>query len=127
MPKTILIVDDSDIVRRVLREFLARHAGAEAFQEAFDGRLAIIRVQEAKPDLIILDLSMPGMGGLRAAAELKLLAPEVPILLYTMHDARAEEVGVDAVVSKVDGLSVLAERVRSFLTEPTATSLTAKH
>jgi DNA-binding NarL/FixJ family response regulator len=127
MPKTVLIVDDSDIVRRVLREFLARHAGAEAFQEASDGRLAIIRVQESKPDLIILDLSMPGMGGLRAAAELKLLAPEVPILLYTMHDARAEEVGVDAVVTKVDGLSVLAERVRSFLTERTATSLTAKH
>jgi len=127
MPKTVLIVDDSDIVRRVLREFLARHAGAEAFQEASDGRLAIVRVQESKPDLIILDLSMPGMGGLRAAAGLKLLAPEVPILLYTMHDARAEEVGVDAVVSKVDGLSVLAERVRSFLTEPTATSLAAKH
>jgi len=127
MPKTVLIVDDSDIVRRVLREFLARHAGAEAFQEASDGRLAIVRVQERKPDLIILDLSMPGMGGLRAAAELKLLAPEVPILLYTMHDARAEEVGVDAVVSKVDGLSVLAERVRSFLTEPTATSRAAKH
>ena len=127
MPKTILIVDDSDIVRRVLREFLARHAGAEAFQEASDGRLAIVRVQESKPDLIILDLSMPGMGGLRAAAELKLLAPEVPILLYTMHDARAEEVGVDAVVSKVDGLSVLADRVRSFLTEPTATSLAANN
>jgi DNA-binding NarL/FixJ family response regulator len=127
MPKTILIVDDSDIVRRVLREFLVRHAGAEAFQEASDGRLAIVRVQESKPDLIILDLSMPGMGGLRAAAELKLLAPEVPILLYTMHDARAEEVGVDAVVSKVDGLDVLAERVRSFLTEPTATSLAANN
>jgi DNA-binding NarL/FixJ family response regulator len=127
MPKTILIVDDSDIVRRVLREFLARHAGAEAFQEASDGRLAIVRLQESKPDLIILDLSMPGMGGLRAAAELKSLAPEVPILLYTMHDARAEEVGVDAVVSKVDGLSVLAERVRSFLTEGTATSLSANN
>jgi len=127
MPKTILIVDDSDIVRRVLREFLARHAGAEAFQEASDGRLAIVRVQESKPDLIILDLSMPGMGGLRAAAELKSLAPEVPILLYTMHDARAEEVGVDAVVSKVEGLSVLAERVRSFLSESTATSLAANN
>jgi len=127
MPKTILIVDDSDIVRRVLREFLARHAGAEAFQEASDGRLAIVRLQESKPDLIILDLSMPGMGGLRAAAELKSLAPEVPILLYTMHDARAEEVGVDAVVSKVEGLSVLAERVRSFLSESTATSLAANN
>jgi two-component system response regulator AlgR len=115
MPNTVLIVDDSDILRRVLKEFLAKHAGAETFQEATDGRQAIGCVRESRPDLIILDLSMPGMGGVRAAAELKQLAPEVPILLYTMHDARAEEIGVDAVVSKVDGLGQLAERVRFFL------------
>jgi DNA-binding NarL/FixJ family response regulator len=115
MSNTVLIVDDSAILRRVLKEFLAKHAGAETFQEASDGRQAIGRVQESRPDLIILDLSMPGMGGVRAAAELKRLAPEVPILLYTIHDARAEELGVDAVVSKVDGLGELAERVRFFL------------
>jgi two-component system invasion response regulator UvrY len=126
MSKTILIVDDSDVVRRVLREFLSRHTAAEAFQEASDGRQAIVLMQASKPDLIILDLSMPGMGGFRAASELKHLAPEVPILLFTMHDARAEEVGVDAVVSKVDGLGPLAERVRQFLSRdaasPVATS-----
>ena len=65
MSKTVLIVDDSDIVRRVLREFLARHAGAEAFQEASDGRLAIVRVKESKPDLIILDLSMRSVDSLK--------------------------------------------------------------
>jgi DNA-binding NarL/FixJ family response regulator len=126
MSNTVLIVDDSDILRRVLKEFLAKHAGAENFQEATDGRQAIIRVQECKPDLIILDLSMPGMGGHMAAAELKKLAPGVPILLYTMHDARPEDVGVDAVVSKVDGLGILAERVRSFLEHdgPSSLSLT---
>jgi len=115
MSNTILIVDDNDILRRVLKEFLAKHAGAENFQEAGDGRQAIIRVQEARPDLIILDLSMPGMSGHKAALELKKVAPGVPILLYTMHDARAEDIGVDAVVSKVDGLRILAERVRFFL------------
>ena|SRR6478672_9650905 len=115
MPNTVLIVDDSDVLRRVLKEFLAKHAGADAFEEATDGRQAIGRVQANKPDLIILDLSMPGMSGYTAAAELKKLAPEVPILLFTMHDARPEDVGVDAVVSKVDGLGQLAERVRFFL------------
>lgn len=127
MPKTILIVDDSDIVRRVLKEFLARHTVADAFQEASDGRQAIIAAQASKPDLIILDLSMPGMNGFKAAAELKNLAPEVPILLFTMHDARAEEVGVDAVVSKVDGLGVLAERVSQFLAQSGASSLAANN
>jgi DNA-binding NarL/FixJ family response regulator len=115
MTNTVLIVDDSDILRRILKEFLAKHTGAENFQEAADGRQAIIRVQEARPDLIILDLSMPGMGGHKAALELKKLAPGVPILLYTMHDARAEDIGVDGVVSKLDGLQILAERVRFFL------------
>jgi len=115
MPNTVLIVDDSDVLRRVLKEFLAKHAGADAFEEATDGRQAIVRLQARKPDLIILDLSMPGMGGFTAASALKKLAPEVPILLFTMHDARPEDVGVDAVVSKVDGLSHLAERVRFFL------------
>src|SRR5262245_53459755 len=125
MSNTVLIVDDSDILRRVLKEFLAKHAGAENFQEATDGRQAIIRVQESAPDLIILDLSMPGMGGHKAAAELKKLAPGVPILLYTMHDAHAEDVGVDAVVSKVDGLGILAERVRFFLGQGGPSSLSA--
>lgn len=125
MPNTVLIVDDSDVLRRVLKEFLAKHAGADAFDEATDGRQAIVRVQASKPDLIILDLSMPGMGGYKAAAELKKLAPEVPILLFTMHDARPEDVGVDAVVSKVEGLGLLAERVRSFLFRDKPPSLSA--
>jgi len=125
MPKTVLIVDDSAIVRRVLREFLRRHSEVDSFQEASDGREAIACVRQVRPDLIILDLSMPGMGGVRAAAELKHLAPEVPILLFSMHYARAEEFGVDAVVSKVDGWRLLAERVRYFLAESTASSFTA--
>ena len=125
MSNTVLIVDDSDILRRVLKEFLAKPAGAENFQEATDGRQAILCVQESRPDLIILDLSMPGMGGHKAAAELKKLAPRVPILLYTMHDARAEDLGVDAVVSKVDGLGILAERVRFFLEQDGPSSLSA--
>ena len=115
MRKTILIVDDSDIVRRVLREFLTRHTSVEVFQEAADGRQAIAIAQAREPDLIILDLSMPGMNGFKAAAELKRIAPQVPILLFTMHDARAEEVGVDAVVSKVEGLGPLAEQVTQLL------------
>jgi DNA-binding NarL/FixJ family response regulator len=127
MSKTILIVDDSDIVRRVLREFLARHTNAEGFEEASDGRQAIVIARASKPDLIILDLSMPGMNGFKAAAELKQIAPEVPILLFTMHDARAEEVGVDAVVSKVDGLGALAEQVTQLLAKRNSAPLAASN
>lgn len=125
MSKTILIVDDNDILRRVLKEFLRKHADATSFEEAGDGREAIGRVIQSKPTLIILDLSMPGMGGLRAAQELKKIAPDVPILLYTMHDARPEDIGVDAVVTKVDGLGQLAEKVRYFLEEQNRSGVSA--
>jgi DNA-binding NarL/FixJ family response regulator len=125
MSRTILIVDDSDIVRRVLREFLVRHTAVDAFKEASDGRAAIVMTQASKPDLIILDLSMPGMNGFKAAAELKRIAPEVPILLFTMHDTRAEEVGVDAVVSKVDGLGPLADQVTALLARRDRTAIAA--
>ena len=127
MSKTILIVDDSDIVRRVLREFLTRHTCAEAFEEASDGRQAIAIAQASKPDLVILDLSMPGMNGFKAAAELKRIAPEVPILLFTMHEAHAEEVGVDAVVSKVEGLGPLAEQVTQLLAKRNAAPMAASN
>lgn len=125
MSKTVLIVDDSDILRRVLKEFLRKHADANAFEEAADGREAIVRVTQSKPALIILDLSMPGMGGIRAAQELKQIAPEVPILLFTMHDARPEDIGVDAVVTKVEGLGQLAEKVRHFLERPNPSGVSA--
>ena len=87
MSNTILIVDDSDILRRVLKEFLAKHAGAENFQEASDGRQAILRVQETRPDLIILDLSMPELNGIEATRQIKRALPEVEVLIFTMYDA----------------------------------------
>lgn len=115
MAKTVLIVDDSAILRKVLREFLAKHAGAEAFMEASDGLQAIAQLRTSKPDLVILDLAMPVMDGLQAAATMKKIAPELPILLFTMYDAKAEDVGVDAVISKVDGIGRLAGCAKSLL------------
>jgi CheY-like chemotaxis protein len=115
MSKTVLIVDDSAILRKVLREFLSRHAGAETFEEAADGQEALAKVAASKPDLIILDLAMPVMDGVRATQALKQLAPDVPILLFTMYHARAEDIGVDVVISKVDGIGRLAGCVRSVL------------
>ena|SRR5215471_9386488 len=115
MSKTVLIVDDSAILRKVLREFLSRHAGAEIFEEAADGQQALAKVAASKPDLIILDLAMPVMDGVQATQALKQLAPDVPILLFTMYDARAEDIGVDVVISKVDGIGRLAGCVRSLL------------
>jgi len=115
MTKTVLIVDDSTILRNVIKEYLRASAGLQLFRDASNGREAIEQVMLQKPDLIILDLAMPVMDGLQAARALKSLAPEIPILLFTMYSARAEDLGVDAVISKVDGIGQLAQSVQSLL------------
>ena len=108
MPHCVLIVDDNIQLRRVIRG-LVESAGLEACGEAVDGLDAIDKARELKPDLIILDLSMPRMNGIDAARELSEICPDVPIVLYTMHAdviGRAGElpIGVTAVVAKTENL-----------------------
>ena len=120
MPKCILIADDNDFVRTVIRFFLESHQGFEVCGEATDGVDAIEKAKKLKPDLIVLDLVMPRMNGVEAASVLKGAMPGVPIVLFTMHqealgNALTTAVGVSAVLSKPDGLSRLAECVQGLL------------
>jgi len=78
MPKCILIVDDSAVVRKTLRQTLEWQKGWEVCGEAANGRDGIETAQRLKPDLVLLDFSMPVMNGLEAARELKRLLPYVP-------------------------------------------------
>lgn len=85
-----------------------------------DGINAIQKAQELSPDLVILDLAMPEMNGLEAAAALKYILPDVPLFLLTAHYSRELELaasasGVCAVFSKHDCLDALIERARSEL------------
>ena len=108
MPHCVLIVDDNIQLRRVIRGQV-ESAGLEVCGEAVDGLDAIDKARELKPDLIILDLSMPRMNGIDAARELSEICPNTPILLYTMHAdviRRSNELptGVTAVVAKTENL-----------------------
>ena len=71
MAKAVLIADDNDSVRRALCEAFARDSDFEVCAEAHDGGDAIEKALRLRPDLIVLDLSMPVMNGLDAARELK--------------------------------------------------------
>lgn len=108
MPRCVLIVDDNIQLRRVIRGQVEA-AGLEVCGEAEDGLDAIEKARELKPDLIILDLSMPRMNGIDAARELSEICPDTPILLYTLHAdviRRSSELptGVTAVVAKNENL-----------------------
>ena len=84
MPK-VLIVDDHATLRRGLRGLLATHPGLECCAEADSGEEAIRATAEFKPDVIIMDVSMPGMGGLRATKIIHEAFPAIRILLLTLH------------------------------------------
>jgi CheY-like chemotaxis protein len=86
MSKTVLIADDSQILRDIVKDSLSMWAGIDDFEEAADGKEAIERVMEHKPDVIILDLEMPKMNGIEAARILKSVVPDIP--LGAVHHAQ---------------------------------------
>ncbi len=103
MKPRILIVDDHPMVREGLAVLL--RGPWDICGEAGNGREAIARVVELKPDLVLLDLRMPIMGGTEAAKEIRRPSPSTKIIFLSMHDSEtvfklARFAGADACVSK---------------------------
>jgi len=112
--KCILILDDSALIRRMIREKLEREGGWEVSGEAANGREAIEKAEQLKPDLIVLDLAMPVMNGLEAARDLQRLLPSLPLVMFTNFNSpqltnEALSAGVSAVVSKSELAGSVAE------------------
>lgn len=95
----------------MLRQILQAHNGWEVCAEAATGREAVEKAAALKPDVIVLDLSMPIMDGLEAASQILWTNPDMPIVLFTNHmyptlEAEAARAGIRRVLSK-DGISLL--------------------
>lgn len=117
MPRSILVVDDHEVIRRQLRSLFNSYPEFAICGEAVHGVDAIEKAQQLSPDLIILDLSMPEMNGLEAASALRFMMPTVPLFLLTAHYSRELELaalgsGVCAVFSKHEDLDSLVARAR---------------
>ena len=120
MAARILLVDDHEVVRRGLKLLLQNNSEWEVCGEAENGKEAIDQVLTLKPNLVILDLSMPVMGGLEAARKIRSVSPKTKILIFTMHDSPklAEEVeraGADGYVSKTAVSAELQKTISSLL------------
>lgn len=115
-PYRVLIADDHAIVRRGLKAALIEHPGIEVCCEASDGREALELVRKNKPDLAVLDLTMPEMDGLAAARAIHKEFPRTEILILTMHFSKeiAREVlrcGARGYILKSDADTDLAAAV----------------
>jgi two-component system, NarL family, invasion response regulator UvrY len=112
----ILIVDDHPIVRAGLRRLLAAEP-AVAVREAVSGKEALSAFRAQRPDLVVLDLNLPDIGGLEVIARLKLVDPEARILVLSMHDdhihvTRALRAGAAGYVSKTIPPEEILEAIR---------------
>jgi DNA-binding NarL/FixJ family response regulator len=84
----ILIADDHEVARRGVRAILESHPGWEVSGEANDGREAVERAKELKPNLVLLDIGMPNLNGMEAARQIRATCPATYILILTMHSSR---------------------------------------
>lgn len=84
----VLVVDDSESVRRAICQVLRSQEDIEVVCEAADGADAVNKVKEHQPDVVLLDITMPTMGGLEAAELMKKEYPSVQVLIISQHDSR---------------------------------------
>jgi len=116
----ILIADDHEIVRRGIRTLLQVRPDWGICGEAKDGREAIQLAKELNPDLIILDVSMPVLGGLVAADDILRMNPKTKILIFTLDESKTlralvQRCGAHGLVVKSQAAEVLVEALDRLL------------
>jgi two-component system, OmpR family, KDP operon response regulator KdpE len=115
--ENILVIDDEPQIRRVMRTTLSSHG--YVITEATTGEEGVDAVRKSKPDLVLLDMNMPGIGGLEACKEIR-HSTDAPIIMLTVRNAERDKVaaldaGADDYVVKPFGIEELLARVRSAL------------
>ena len=113
----VLIVDDHDIVREGVKQIVAETSDIKVGGEARSGGEAIAEVRRKKWDVVILDLNLPDRSGMDVLAQLRSLAPHVPVLVFTMHQqssyaTRALKAGAAGYVSKDSARAHLVGAIR---------------
>jgi chemotaxis response regulator CheB len=94
VPVRILIVDDHDVVREGVRSILKKRSDWEIIGEASNGQEAIAQTESLRPDVIILDITMPQMSGLDVARKITQTTPDSRVVMFTMHDSGTVEQAV---------------------------------
>jgi DNA-binding NarL/FixJ family response regulator len=114
----VLVADDHELVRKGLCSLLGAQPGWEVAAEARDGREAVRMAKEHQPDVVVLDISMPGMNGLEAARQIHKAASRTKVLVLTMYDSdtfigEALEAGVHGFLLKTDASRDLVNAINA--------------
>jgi DNA-binding NarL/FixJ family response regulator len=118
MAVRLLVVDDHAVVRRGVRALLEEQPGCEVCGEAASGREAVEQVRRLRPDIVVLDLSLPELNGLEATRQILAASPETEVLVLTMHDSeelvhQVLQAGARGYVVKSDAAQTLVAAVES--------------
>lgn len=114
----VLLVDDVPQIRMFIAMFMDRTDDFEVVAEASDGREALERAQEHMPDIVLLDLNMPGMNGMEALPELRKMLPGAVIVIFSGFESvaiadRTKLLGADAYVEKGTPAQQLVDQLRA--------------
>ena len=130
----VLLADDHSIVREGLRKVLEDDNDIKVIAEAPDGETAFDKAMEERPDVAVIDISMPGMDGLEVVSRMSAYCPDIPVLILTMHEEeqyviRAIETGAMGYVTKQSAPEQLVAAVKKihsggrYLTEKASEAL----
>jgi DNA-binding NarL/FixJ family response regulator len=127
MTVRILLADDHKIIRDGLRSLLEKEEEFTVLGEAENGREAVRMTRELRPEVVLMDIAMPGLNGIEAARQIRSEAPEVKIVALSMHHERRFvmrmlEAGASGYVLKAGAFEEVAEAVRAVMTDRIYTS-----
>ena len=114
----ILVVDDHEVIRRVVCSLLSSDPTLDVVCQTADGEQAVLKAQELHPDLVLLDISLPGISGIEAARRIRSSSPNSHIIFLSQHDSlqvveSAMRIGGHGYVAKIDAGSELLNAIRS--------------
>ncbi len=118
--KRVMLVDDNPAIRQALHNVFEFYSDWDVCGEAANGMEGIEKAKLLRPDIIVLDMSMPEMSGLDAARVIHGIMPQVPLILCSLHAeetlrVEARSAGVVAIVSKTQNMQTLVNKARELV------------
>jgi two-component system nitrate/nitrite response regulator NarL len=117
-PARLLVVDDHAVVRQAICALLSRDPTLDVICQTSDGEQAVIKAAELQPDIVLMDIGLPGISGIEAARQIREVSPQSHIIFLSQHDAlevaiEAMKVGGHGYVTKVDAAKELLKAIQS--------------